>query len=156
MTKKQLWKSKSLRHKKIQLSNKSNSQIFVTAADRYPSEMKMESQNVENIRRCTGEKSQKCNQCDFESAWAGTLKRHLKIHSGERSFKCNQCDFAIVHTADLRRHLKIHSGEKSFKCNQCEFASVRAGNLRRHLKAHSGEKSFKCNQCDFALLTHTN
>ena len=58
--------------------------------------MEMESQNVENIRRCTGEKSHKCNQCDFESAWASALKKHLKIHSGERSFKCTQCDFASL------------------------------------------------------------
>ena len=30
-------------------------------------------------------------------------------HSGERSDKCNLCDFASSQAGDLRRHLKIHS-----------------------------------------------
>ena len=74
-----------------------------------------------------------------------TLRTHLKRNSGEKSNKCNQCDFASSRAGDLRRHLKTHIGEKSNKCNQCDFASTQAGDLRRHLKTHSGEKSSKCN-----------
>ena len=74
-----------------------------------------------------------------------TLRTHLKRYSGEKSNKCNQCDFASSRAGDLRRHLKTHIGEKSIKCNQCDFASAQAGDLRRHLKTHSGEKSSKCN-----------
>ena len=59
------------------------------------------------------------------------------MHSGEKSSKCNQCDFASSQASNLRTHLKTHSGEKSNKCNLCDFASVRAGNLRTHLKVHS-------------------
>ena len=58
-----------------------------------------------------GEKSNKCNQCDFASAQAGTLRTHLKTHSGEKSNKCNQCDFASSQAGHLRGHLKMHSGE---------------------------------------------
>ena len=47
-----------------------------------------------------------------------TLRTHLKRCSGERSNTCNQCDFASSRAGDLRRHLKTHSGEKSSKCNQ--------------------------------------
>ena len=47
---------------------------------------------------------------------------YLKMHSGEKSNKCNQCDFASSHTGHLRTHLKMHSGEKSNKCNQCDYA----------------------------------
>ena len=72
------------------------------------------------------------------------FRRHLKTHSGEKSYKCNQCDFASIEAHNLRNHLKAHSGEKSNKCNQCEFASSQAGNLKTHLKTHS-EKSNKCN-----------
>ena len=61
-------------------------------------------------------------------------------YSGEKSNKCNQCDYASYHAGDLRRHLKRHSGEKSNKCNQCNYASSQAGVLRIHLKTHSGEK----------------
>ena len=100
----------------------------------------------------SGEKSNKCNQCDYASVEAGDLRRHLKIHSGEKSNKCNQCDYASSLAGDLRRHLKTHSGEKSNKCNQCDYASSEAGNLRTHLKTHSGEKTNKCNQCDYASI----
>ena len=41
----------------------------------------------------------------------------------EKSKKCNQCDYATSRAASLRTHLKTHSGEKSNKCNQCDFAS---------------------------------
>ena len=94
-------------------------------------------ENVPMTKRNDGEKSSKCNQCDYLSSVTSNLKRHLKRHSGVNSDKCNQCD---SQTGDLRRHLKTHSGEKSNKCNQCDFASSRAGHLRRHLKTHNGEK----------------
>ena len=32
------------------------------------------------------------------------------MHSGEKSSKCNQCDFASSQASDLRRRLKTHSG----------------------------------------------
>ena len=73
-----------------------------------------------------GVKSNKCNQCNFVSFWAGNLRTHLKTHSGEKSNKCNQCDFASSQAADLRRHFKTHSGEKANKCVT----------LRRHTKRH--------------------
>ena len=98
----------------------------------------------------SGEKFNKCNQCDYASSNARYLGIHLKIHSGEKPNKCNQCDYASSRAGHLRKHLKMHTGEKSNKCNQCDFASLYAGNLRKHLKTHSGEKPNKCNQCDYA------
>ena len=47
--------------------------------------------NVEVPLRNTnngGDKSNKCNQCDFASIQAGNLRRHLKTHSGEKTNKC--------------------------------------------------------------------
>ena len=76
----------------------------------------------------------------FQKCLAGHLRRHMRMHSGEKSNKCNQCDFASSRAGNLRTHLKTHSGVKSDKCNQCDFASSRADNLRRHLKTHR-EKS---------------
>ena len=64
----------------------------------------------------------------------------MKTHSGEKPNKCNQCDYASSDASNLRTHLKTHSGERSNKCNQCNYASSQAGHLRTHLKVHS-EKS---------------
>ena len=91
---------------------------------------------------------------------AEDLRRHLIIHSGEKSNKCNQCDHTSHCAYNLRTHRCKHIVEKLNKCNQCDFASSRADNLRRkvkqmqpmwqciyadatklriHLKTHSGE-----------------
>ena len=51
----------------------------------------------------------------------GDLMRHLKAHSGERSNKCNQCDFALFQAGNLRPHLKAHREEKPNKWNRCDF-----------------------------------
>ena len=40
------------------------------------------------------------------------LRTHLKTHSGEKSNKCNQCDDAASEASKLRRHLKTRCGEK--------------------------------------------
>ena len=68
---------------------------------------------------------------------------NLKTHSGEKSNKCNQCDYASSQASHLRAHMKTHSGEKLNKCNQCDYACSQAGTLRRHLKTHIGWKSNK-------------
>ena len=65
------------------------------------------------------------------------LRKHMKTHSGEKTNKCNQCDYASSQAGHLRTHLKTHSGEKPNKCNQCNFAPSQAGHLRAHLKTHS-------------------
>ena len=86
------------------------------------------------------------SHCRLNTEYGG----HLKIHSGEKSNKCNQCDFVSSYASALRVHLKTHRGEKSNKCNQCDFASAEARDLIRHFIRHSGEKPNKCDQCNFA------
>ena len=50
----------------------------------------------------SGEKLNKCNQCDYASSQAGHLRSHLKTHS----------DYASSRIGNLKTHLKTHSGEK--------------------------------------------
>ena len=88
------------------------------------------------VRRPTAaDWTKSCNMHQLKSD-----RQHLKTHSGEKTNKCNQCDYASFHAGHLRTHLKTHNGEKPNKCNQCNFASSRADVLREHLKTHSGEK----------------
>ena len=60
-----------------------------------------------------------------------------EANSGEKSNKCNQCDYASSDPSSLRKHLKRHSGEKSNKCNHCDYTSCYASSLKTHLKIHS-------------------
>ena len=103
-------------------------------------------------KKHSGEKPNKCNQCNYESSQARNLRSHLKIHSGEKTNKCNQCNYASSRTDHLRTHLKIHSGEKSNKCSLCDFACSDPSSLSSHVKRHSGEKPNKCSQCDYAAF----
>ena len=80
----------------------------------------------------SGEKSNKCNQCDYASSWVDALI----THSGEKTNKCNQCDFASSQARLLSQHLKTHSGEKPNKCIPCDFACSRPSFLRIHMKKH--------------------
>ena len=55
--------------------------------------------NVKNPKKTIDNviKSIKCNQCEFASSQEGDLRRHLKTHSGEKSNKCSQCNYASSH-----------------------------------------------------------
>ena len=81
----------------------------------------------------TGEKLNKCNQCDFASSRASNFRAHLKTHSAEKSNKCNLCHFASSHAWSFNVHEK----------NQ--WRKVMPMQSVQHLKTHSGEKSNKCN-----------
>ena len=75
------------------------------------------------------EKSQKCNQCNYEE-----------------SNKCNLCNYAFFRACYLRIHLKKHTGENSKKCNECDLASFQANNY-----GHKERKPNKCNYCKYAF-----
>ena len=98
----------------------------------------------------TGEKSSKCNQCDFVCSQAGNLKMHLKTHGGTKPTKCNQCDYASSYASALKTHMRTHNGEKPFICKQCNYASAYASALTSHKSVHSGIKASKCKQCKYA------
>ena len=86
----------------------------------------------------------------MRSMWLYIFRcRHFKTHSGENSNKCNQCDFASIQAVSLRKHLKTHSGEKSNKCNQSShnesfhvFESEWLWTVRAYKWIFSGVSSF--------------
>ena len=119
----------------------------------------------------SGEKSNKCKQCEYAVLHAYHSSEHLNTHRKEHFHKCEQCDLAFLiqeilgrickrtdkcnhckyaqyQTGNLRTQMKMHSGEKLNQCNQCDYVYSDPSTLRTHLKRR--EKSNKCNQCDFA------
>ena len=93
-------------------------------------------EDVESLNK-NSNKAKMPNKCKTRKS---NLRTHLKTRSGEKSNKCIQCEYASSYASNLKSHLKKHSGEKSNKCNQCDYASSTASNLSRHLKKHSVEK----------------
>ena len=66
----------------------------------------------------SGEKDQKCDLCDFRSAYPRALRRHKMMHtveSGDKTYDCDECDFVTTHSEYLKRHKMIHATEKLFK-----------------------------------------
>ena len=100
-----------------------------------------------HLKTYSGEKSTKCNQCDFAFSEAGDLRRHLETQSGEKSNRCNQCNFTLSRADHLKVHMKTHSQTNA---TNVTLHPQRAGYLRKRMITHSGENSNKRNQCDFA------
>ena len=47
-----------------------------------------------------------CEYCGHTSVRRSELNNHLKMHTGEKSNKCNQCDYASSQAGHLRTHMR--------------------------------------------------
>ena len=71
--------------------------------------------NTNNLKSHSGEKSNKCNQCDYVSSQASYLRSHLKTHS-----------------LKIRTNLWKRTVEKSKKCYRCDlFGQAILGHIRK-------------------------
>ena len=60
--------------------------------------------NVQNPIRETKNPTSATSVIINASSYAGNFKRHMKVHSGEKSNKCNQCDRAFSEASNLKTH----------------------------------------------------
>ena len=65
----------------------------------------------------------------------------MRKHTGERPYKCEQCDYTAIQMSDLRTHMRTHTREKPYKCKQCNYAAAQTGNLTQHIMSKHGKKS---------------
>lgn len=50
-----------------------------------------------------------CEFCGKKFRFQGNLLVHRRIHTGDKSYKCNSCDFTCFQASKLKRHLKVHA-----------------------------------------------
>ena len=51
--------------------------------------------------------------CDFGTNRKDSLKDHSFIHTGEKTHKCNQCNYTSYHEGNFKEHVKTHNKGKS-------------------------------------------
>ncbi|XP_070177646.1 zinc finger protein 135-like [Littorina saxatilis] len=85
----------------------------------------------------TGERPNRCAQCNLFFCNPSRLKRHMSIHTGERPCKCAQCNSSFRDSWKLKRHMVIHTGKKPHRCPQCNASFKRPDYLRRHMLTQS-------------------
>ena len=93
------------------------------------------------------EKLKFCFQCDYSDPNLSHLKRHEMTHTGEVPHKCNICDYASAQAGNLRRHIyDMHTENKPPKpkreyknriqCLKCDYSATALSKLRRHDLTH--------------------
>ena len=62
----------------------------------------------------------------FESVANVDIPLRNTNNVGERSNKCNRCEYAFSVKGNLKIHLKTHTGGKTNKCKRCNYACSQA------------------------------
>ena len=85
----------------------------------------------------SGEKIHRFKMCEYSGVSMEELIVHMmRKHTGEKPNKCNQCNYTCTRSVDLQSHMKTHTGEKPFNCNLCSKAYSFKSGLTNHFKIH--------------------
>ena len=80
--------------------------------------------------------SQKCDECDNETAKYYTMQVHIrKVHFNTKH-KCIDCDYSHLFLSGVKKHFIIkHSQILPHKCTVCDFSHLFPGLVKKHFKA---------------------
>lgn len=79
--------------------------------------------------------SQVCPICGMTLYMAGSIQKHIDLHSDVRPFQCDECDSAFKQKHDYTVHKRLHTGERPYECRFCDSTFIANTNLHKHMKS---------------------
>ena len=105
-----------------------------------------------------GERSYKCEHCDYESKSKQYFMRHEQVNHSRSKIVCGQCSFSTKQITSLKYHVKsAHEGVR-WACDVCDHKFNSPSVLRLHKGREHGQQLYtrSCTICDFIVETKDN
>ena len=97
----------------------------------------------------------KCDECQFETSYTASLKRHRESVHEKRRWNCTQCQFSSTWSDITKMHMKTRHDGFVFICQECNYTTTAQANLNNHSKANHQGIKYECNDCDSSFTTTT-
>ncbi|CAH2008020.1 unnamed protein product [Acanthoscelides obtectus] len=104
-------------------------------------------------------KIHECTQCEYKTAFAYDLARHITKHTGAKNM-CTKCDASFTSKQWLDNHILQKHPEftasvsrKIYECTDCEYKSLHKQQLTMHMVKHTGAK-LTCTKCDASFISN--
>lgn len=97
-----------------------------------------------------------CNQCDYESIFLDTLKRHIGFKHGSDKHVCSYCGAALMSKHSLQGHIEAKHMGIRYACDQCSYSATAASSLKRHKKVQHQGFRYPCHLCNYQATVQSH
>ncbi|XP_052818520.1 zinc finger protein 813-like [Mya arenaria] len=85
--------------------------------------------------------SMKCDECEYETRYPSTFKRHQEMHRYQRGeidkkFECDICGNRFISLQNLKTHSVTHQELKPYLCSLCGEQFAQKNNCKLHCMKH--------------------